>query len=191
MTARCSLRTSNRVSAGARSDLRSLLHRWRRSSVTRAAAFHAREPSARQFDRSAPLRDMQQWPHKDWTQHYRRTASLLGRSTADTGGRQPSSARRSTSYPSCARLRQARRRRPRHHRLRRPNHGAPAEEYPRLGFKREFAGLLRAEAKQSLVAAPGSCTASPSATSAFGSRPSMVDVTATGKGCRPQARSLP
>ena len=35
------------------------------------------------------------------------------------------------------------------------------QEYPRLGFKREFAGLLRAEASKSLVAAPGTCTASP------------------------------
>ena len=32
---------------------------------------------------------------------------------------------------------------------------------PRSGFKREFAGFLRAEASKSLVAAPGTCTASP------------------------------
>ena len=35
------------------------------------------------------------------------------------------------------------------------------QEHPRLGFKREFAGLLRAEASRSPVAAPGTCTASP------------------------------
>ena len=34
-------------------------------------------------------------------------------------------------------------------------------EYPRFGFKRDFAELLRAEAKQLPRSAPGTCTASP------------------------------
>src|SRR4051794_39484868 len=38
------------------------------------------------------------------------------------------------------------------------------EQFPRLGFKREFAALWRAEAKQSLAAGRGTCTASPSPT---------------------------
>ena len=38
------------------------------------------------------------------------------------------------------------------------------QEYPRLGFKREFAGFSEPKPSKSLVAAPGTCTASPSAT---------------------------
>ncbi len=35
------------------------------------------------------------------------------------------------------------------------------QEYPRLGFKREFAGLFRAEAKRVPRVARGTCTGSP------------------------------
>jgi hypothetical protein len=38
------------------------------------------------------------------------------------------------------------------------------EQFPRLGFKRDFAALLRAEAEQSRAADRGTYTASPSAT---------------------------
>jgi len=35
------------------------------------------------------------------------------------------------------------------------------QEYPRLGFKREFAGFSEPRPGKSLVVAPGTCTASP------------------------------
>ena len=57
------------------------------------------------------------------------------------------------------------------------------QEYPRLGFKREFAGVLRAEAKQVPRGRAWYLQRFAKSDLSIGSRPSVVDVTATGKGC--------